>query len=63
MDEMTLIFMNKYLIEVNHFKHEIIWQNMQEKISDKPRYSPMDGVPSERIFRYGLQHTTDIIKM
>jgi hypothetical protein len=26
--------MNIYRIEVNHFKYEIIWQNMQEKISD-----------------------------
>jgi hypothetical protein len=34
MDEMTLISMNIYHIEVNHFKCEIIWQNMQEKISD-----------------------------
>jgi hypothetical protein len=34
MYEMTLISMNKYLIEVNHFKYEIIWQNMQENISD-----------------------------
>jgi hypothetical protein len=34
MDEMTLISMNIYNIEVNHFKYEIIWQNMQEKISD-----------------------------
>jgi hypothetical protein len=31
---MTLISMNKYLIEVNHFKYERIRQNMQEKISD-----------------------------
>jgi hypothetical protein len=31
---MTLISMNIYHIEVNHFKYEIIWQNMQEKISD-----------------------------
>jgi hypothetical protein len=34
MDEMTLISMTKYIIEVNHFKYEMIWQNMQEKISD-----------------------------
>jgi hypothetical protein len=34
MNEMTLISMNKYLIEDNHFKYEIIWQNMQEKISN-----------------------------
>jgi hypothetical protein len=36
MDDMTLISMNiiLYHIEVNHFKYEIIWQNMQEKISD-----------------------------
>jgi hypothetical protein len=34
MDEMTLISKNIYHIEVNHFKYEIIWQNMQEKISD-----------------------------
>jgi hypothetical protein len=25
--------MNIYHIEVNHFKYEIIWQNMQENIS------------------------------
>jgi hypothetical protein len=31
MDEMTLISMNIYHIGVNHFKYEIIWQNMQEK--------------------------------
>jgi hypothetical protein len=23
--------MNKYLIEVNHFRYEIIWEDMQEK--------------------------------
>jgi hypothetical protein len=34
MDEMTLISLNMYHIEVNHFEYEIIWQNMQEKISD-----------------------------
>jgi hypothetical protein len=34
MDEMTLISMNIYHIEVNHLKYEISWQNMQEKISD-----------------------------
>jgi hypothetical protein len=33
MDEMTLLSMNIYHIEVNYFKYEIIWQNMQEKIS------------------------------
>jgi hypothetical protein len=62
MDEMTLIFMNIYRIEVNHFKYEIIWQNMQEKISDiclrfgseypslgKPRYRPMGGYPRDGI--------------
>jgi hypothetical protein len=31
MDEMTLISMHIYHIEVNHFKYEIICQNMQEK--------------------------------
>jgi hypothetical protein len=31
---MTLIAMNIYHIEVNHFKYEIVWQNMQEKTSD-----------------------------
>jgi hypothetical protein len=34
MEEITLISMNIYRIEVNHFKYEIIRQNMQEKISD-----------------------------
>jgi hypothetical protein len=34
MDEMTLISMNIYHIDVNHFKYEIIWQNMQKKISN-----------------------------
>jgi hypothetical protein len=34
MDEITLISMNIYHIEVNHFKYEIIWQNIQEKIAD-----------------------------
>jgi hypothetical protein len=33
-EEMTLISMNIYHIEVNHFEFEIIWQNMQEKISN-----------------------------
>jgi hypothetical protein len=31
MDEMTLFSMSNYLIELNHFKYEIIWQNMPEK--------------------------------
>jgi hypothetical protein len=31
MDEITLISMNKYLIEDNHFKYKIILQNMQDK--------------------------------
>jgi hypothetical protein len=47
MDEITLIAIDMFHIEVNHFKFEIIWQNMQEKISDicfcKPRYRPMGG--------------------
>jgi hypothetical protein len=34
MDEMTLISMNTYHIDVNNFKYETIWQKMQEKISD-----------------------------
>jgi hypothetical protein len=34
MDEITLISMNIFHIEVNDFKYEIIWQNKQEKISD-----------------------------
>jgi hypothetical protein len=34
MDEMTLVSMNIYHIDENHFKYEKIWQNMQEKISD-----------------------------
>jgi hypothetical protein len=34
MDEMTLISMNIYHIEVNNFKYEVIWKNKQEKISD-----------------------------
>jgi hypothetical protein len=31
---MKLISIYKYFIEVNKFKYEIIWQNMQEKMSD-----------------------------
>jgi hypothetical protein len=31
LDNMKLISMNIYLIEVNHFRYRIIWQNLQEK--------------------------------
>jgi hypothetical protein len=62
MNDMTLISMNKYVIEVNDFKYEIIWQHMQGKISDmfavqtgistpgKPCLRPMGEVPSGRKF-------------
>jgi hypothetical protein len=50
MDEMTLISMNIFHIEVNHFKYEIIWQNKQEKISDicllfGSEYPPLGNLP------------------
>jgi hypothetical protein len=73
MDDMTLICLNKYLIEVNDFKYEIIWQNMKGKISDmfviqteistpgKPRLRPMGEVPSGRKFRTEPQQITGII--
>jgi hypothetical protein len=71
---MALIAVNIYHIEVNHFKYEIIWQNIQEKISDiclrsGSEYpwqasSPPDGrVPSGRIFRSEPQHMTYIISL
>jgi hypothetical protein len=70
MDEMTLISMNIYRIKVNHFEYEIIWQNMQEKISDMfvvrtrisvPREPANGRVPSGRIFQSKPQHMTDNI--
>jgi hypothetical protein len=76
---MTLISMNIYHIGVNHFKYEIIWQNMHYvcgsdrnirpsgtrpwAVTRQALLPPNGRVSSEQIFQSEPQHMTDIFSL